>query len=549
MYRNSVADVLFRFAGACVCLILSAQPVAAQDAPQVPPPHDHSQMAPEQHGAMSHMREGSGTSWLPDASPMYAVHRQRGAWELMAHGNGFLQFLSDSGERGHDQFGSINWVMGMAHRIIGSGRVGFRGMLSLEPWTIRGCGYPDLLASGERCDGQSIHDQQHQHDLFMEIAAQYDRPLAGSMRWQVYGGPAAEPALGPVAYPHRVSAMPNLLAPITHHWLDATHITFGVVTGGIYNNRWKVEASAFNGREPDEERTDFDLAALDSMSARVWFLPSAHIALQFSAGELTEAEPAENGGPRIDVTRVTASGTYHRDFREGSILATTAAWGRNVEQDHASNALLVETNLTFDDSDTWFGRFEVVGKSAHDLDVPGDGTFTVGKLQGGYVRYLNTWKSLKPGFGVSASVGFVPESLKPFYGSRTNVGFGVFATLRPAAMSMAMMNMPHAPGAAPMDHSKMPMDHSKTPMDHSKMKPEKPASKPAAGKPTTPPPASEAKLPVLPADRIIDPACPKIDLVNAPRATYQGRVYYFCSTADRDEFVKDPAAYLKKRAK
>jgi hypothetical protein len=114
----------------------------------------------------------------------------------------------------------------------------------------------------------------------MEIAAQYDRPLTNSARWQVYGGPAAEPALGPAAYPQRISATPNLLAPIARHWLDATHITFGVLTGGIYGNRWKAEA-----------------------------------------------EPGEDGGDRVDVTRVTASATYHRAVREGGVWATTAAWG------------------------------------------------------------------------------------------------------------------------------------------------------------------------------------------------------------------------------
>ena len=223
--------------------------------------HVHSQMTAEQHGVSA--REGSGTAWLPDASLMYAIHGQRGPWELMGHGNAFVQFLDDTGDRGHDQFGSINWLMGMAHRNIGAGRLGLRGMFSFEPATIRGCGYPDLLATGEQCNGAPIRDQQHQHDLFMEVAASYDRPLRGTLRWQLYGGPAGEPALGPVAYPHRLSAMPNLLAPITHHWLDATHITFGVVTTGIYGSRWKAEVSAFNGREPDEERTGFDFAPLD----------------------------------------------------------------------------------------------------------------------------------------------------------------------------------------------------------------------------------------------------------------------------------------------
>ncbi|HEX7741236.1 MAG TPA: hypothetical protein VF442_02190, partial [Sphingobium sp.] len=179
-------------------------------------------------------REGSGTSWLPDASPMYMVHRQKGPWMLMAHANAFLQYLHESGDRGAHQTGSINWLMGMAERGVGRGHLELRGMLSAEPWTIRGCGYPDLLASGELCSGETIHDRQHPHDLFMELSAEYDRPLAGTTRLQLYGGPAAEPALGPVAYPHRISAMPNPIAPISHHWLDSTHVAFGVVTGGVY---------------------------------------------------------------------------------------------------------------------------------------------------------------------------------------------------------------------------------------------------------------------------------------------------------------------------
>jgi YHS domain-containing protein len=337
--------------------------------------------------------------------------------------------------------------------------------------------------------------------------------------------------------------MPNLLAPIAHHWLDATHITFGVVTGGLYGDRWKAEASAFNGREPDEDRTDFDLAALDSVSGRVWFLPTANLAIQMSAGRLREAEPSDDAGSRIDVTRATASATYHRMFSDNNIWASTVAWGRNTEPEHASNAVLVETNVTLDERNAWFGRFEVVGKSAHDLDVDQEGTFTVGKLQGGYTRYLSVWMGLKPGLGVSASAGFVPDSLKNVYGSRVNAGFGVFVTVRPAAMSMMQRSPGGAmPGAAPTDHSKMKMpehEHAAPAQTGPAKAPAATAERPAPGDP---------RLPVIQAERVIDPACAdRIDLTNAPRATHEGKVYYFCSGADREEFLKDPAAYLKKR--
>jgi hypothetical protein len=381
-------------------------------------------------------REASGTAWLPDVTPMYGIQATSGAWQLMAHGNLFAQFLREGGERGRTQTGSINWAMGMARRSAGAGRVGLRAMFSLEPWTVRGCGYPDLLASGEVCDGEPIHDRQHPHDLIMELAAEYERPL-GPVRLQAYGGLAGEPALGPVAYPHRFSALANPIVPIAHHWLDATHITYGVITGAVYGSKWKAEASMFNGREPDEDRVDFDLASLSSLSARLWYLPRPSTALQVSAGHLDDAEPAHQGSGRVDVNRVTASATYHRAIGRGDVWGSTMAWGRNSEEGEASNALLLETTVTFDDRDAWFGRFETGSKGAHDLDIhDSDGRFTVAKLQAGYVRYFRAWQGLTPGFGGSVSAGIVPRSLQLTYGSRVNGGFGLFFTLRPAGHLM-----------------------------------------------------------------------------------------------------------------
>jgi hypothetical protein len=310
-------------------------------------------------------------------------------------------------------------------------------MVSLEPWTIRGCGYPDLLASGEVCRGEAIHDRQHPHDLFMELAVTYDRPLAGAVRLQLYGAPVGEPALGPVAFPHRLSATSNPIAPITHHWFDATHIADGVVTAAIYGNRWKTEASVFNGREPDEHRTGLDFGALDSWSGRLWWLPTKQWALQVSAGRLKEAEAGHDGGPRVDVNRSTASATYHHRFPSGTIWASTVGWGRNAEPDsHATNALLAETSFTIRERETWFGRFELSQKSDHDLATDVPGLFKVGKLQVGYTRHLPAWHGWKPGLGGSVSAGVVPDSLKALYGSRVNLGFGVFVTVRPAVLAM-----------------------------------------------------------------------------------------------------------------
>jgi hypothetical protein len=388
-------------------------------------------------------RDSSGTAWLPDASPMYGVEIPAGSWSVMLHGNAFVQFLNEGGTRAAQQGGSINWAMAMARRRVASGRLGLRTMLSLEPWTIPGCGYPDLLATGEACNGEPIHDRQHPHDLVMELAAEYRAPLAGTARWQIYGGLAGEPALGPAAFPHRMSSMPNPLAPISHHWIDATHITFGVVTAGVFAQKWKVEGSMFNGREPDDDRTDLDLKPFDSVSGRVWFLPTRELALQISAGHLEEAEAGhaldrvDGTAIRVDVDRLTASASYQRPLGEAWQWASTIAFGRNHESGNATSALLLETSFALRERDTWFGRFEWAEKSAADLDVH-DSTaiYDVAKLQLGYTAYFPAWRRLTPGFGGSVSVGFVPPSLAPVYGHRANPGIALFLTIRPAAHHM-----------------------------------------------------------------------------------------------------------------
>ena len=408
----------------------TSSPASHQHDPPAQPEHEHHAMS------MSDMtREGSGTSWLPDESPMFVIHKMSGPWMLMFHENLFVQSLHESGRRGSNQFGSVNWAMGMAQRSLGPGKLGLKGMLSAEPLTIGGCGYPDLLASGERCDGEPIHDRQHPHDVFMELSASYDAPLVGDTRWQVYAAPSGEPALGPVAFPHRVSAMASPLAPISHHWMDSTHISFGVITGGIYNHRWKAETSVFNGREPDEHRANIEFGRLDSVSGRVWFLPTSRLAFQVSVGHLNDAEAADHGGAPLDVVRTTASVTYHRPLKDNSMWATTIAWGNNAESERKSNALLLETTVTLRDRDTWYGRAEVVGKNAHDLaiaDADANGEFAVAKIQAGYTRYLRALGEFQPGLGASLSLGIVPETLQDDYGKRANIGAAVYLTLRPS---------------------------------------------------------------------------------------------------------------------
>ena len=392
--------------------------------------------------------EASGTSWLPAATPMYGWTVNRVGWELMAHANVFAQFLLESGEihRRGQQFGGINWVMGMATRAVGQGRVKLQTMLSAEPWTIRGCGYPDLLATGEICERDTIHDRQHPHDLFMEVAAAYERPLSSTVRWQIYAAPAGEPALGPTAFPHRPSSMSNPLAPITHHWLDSTHISFGVVTSGVYSRHWKAEASVFNGREPDPIRTDFDFGRLDAFAARLSIASGNRWTFQASAGRLPQAEAGPGRLPRTDVTRETASISY-QGIGEGRFWATTIAYGVNSQRTvipegrvyQIGHALLAETSNTFRHRNTVFGRIEIVGKPAHDFHADQYATlvFTVGKVEAGYLREMRQWHGFVPGVGGMAMLSITPPLLAPYYGGRLVPGFGVFLNLRPSVHSMS----------------------------------------------------------------------------------------------------------------
>lgn len=387
-------------------------------------------------------REGSGTAWLPDLSPMYAVHTMAGPWELMLHGNVFVQYIDEGSDRGDEQLGSVNWLMGMARRPLLGGEQTFRAMLSAEPLTVGECGYPDLLATGEFCgDRGALHDRQHPHDLFMELATIHERALGRSLGLQLYAALAGEPALGPVAYPHRPSALPNVLAPINHHWHDATHIGFGVLTAGVFGRRWKLEGSVFNGREPDEDRYDLDLAALDSWAGRIWFLPTERWALQLSAGRLNDAEQPAPGAPRTDVDRITASATYHAPVGERGYWASTLVWGRNDEAgEPATDGLLLESALNLRGRDVFFARAEVVEKTAEDLVLEDpaleERVFTVGKLHLGYLRQLGQFAGLIPGIGAGVTVSFVGDDLEPFYGESTPLGFNLFVNLKPGRMEM-----------------------------------------------------------------------------------------------------------------
>lgn len=380
------------------------------------------------YGPYSMSREASGTSWQPDSTPIQGIQQMSGDWMLMFDGYVNAIYDHQGGPRGGSKSFSNSMAMAMAQRPLGIGTLGLRAMVSLDPLMGK-TGYPLLLATGETANGRDpLVDRQHPHDLFMELATTYSVPLSDNSSVFVYFGYPGEPALGPTTFMHRFSGMDNPEAPISHHWLDSTHIVFGVATVGYVYDKWKIEGSSFTGREPDQNRWDFDSAKFDSGSARLTFNPSPNWSLQTSYGAIKSPEQLS---PNVDEDRITASATYNKPFGDDN-WATTFAWGRKMENPGGDfDAWLLESAFNFNERHTIFGRAERVDE--HDLfesPSPLTGqTFTVNTLTLGYVYDIPIAERIKLGFGALGSVYSLPGALDSAYGS-SPTSYMIFTRLK-----------------------------------------------------------------------------------------------------------------------
>ncbi|NML67155.1 hypothetical protein HHL22_18275 [Hymenobacter sp. RP-2-7] len=316
-------------------------------------------------------RNGSGTAWQPDQTPMYMWMQHKGPWMLMYHGAAFGRYTSQNfnhrGARGQaDAVDGPNWLMTMAQRTVGArGLLNLTLMMSLDPLTETRGGYPLLFQTGESYKGQPLIDKQHPHDLFSGLSVGYTYAFSKDVDLTAYLGYPGEPAIGPTAFMHRISAMPNPDAPLSHHWTDATHITFGVATLGLRYKQFKLEGSNFTGREPDQYRYGFDRPRADSWAARLNWNPTSELALQVSHAYIKSPEDLH---PDENVRRTTASVLHSRSWGERHFIASALVWGMN--QGHgprAEHAVLAETNLTLG-RPTFYGRYEFVQKDSEELN-------------------------------------------------------------------------------------------------------------------------------------------------------------------------------------
>lgn len=389
-------------------------------------------------------RNGSGTGWLPDSTPMYGHMFHSKKWMYMLHGNVFVRYnrqdVLNAGTRGGKKFDSVNWFMFMGQRKTGSkGLLRFSSMLSLDR-LFGGNGYPLLFQTGESWQGQPLVDRQHPHDLVSELSVAYTHAFNQNTDAYVYLGYPGEPALGSVAFMHRVSSLYNPDAPLSHHWNDGTHITYGVATLGLRYDQFKIEASSFTGREPDENRFDFDRPHFDSYSGRLTWNPGSNWSFQVSQGFI---KSPENLHPGDDVYRTTASFSYALPLGARSFFNANGLWGlnRSHRSEHAAlfELTYVRNRLAL------YGRYEWVQKSVHELDLDenlytADVLFAVNALTLG--MGYDAWQSryINVSAGAQASVYKADNRLDPLYG-RYPVSAQVYLRFYPPRMNTADMRM------------------------------------------------------------------------------------------------------------
>ena len=394
-------------------------------------------------------RMGSGTSWQPASTVMPMMHKQVNDWLVMFHYNFTAGVNAQGGPRGVTKVESANWFMPSAMRRVGDGTLELRGMFSFEPFTFPPGGSPLLFQTGETYKGEPIIDKQHPHDLFMELSATYTLPLGERGTWFVYGGYPGEPALGPVAFMHRASASENTSAPLSHHLQDSSHISFGVVTTGFTYRWFKLEGSLFNGREPGENRYNFEANPWTSRSARLSFAPNENWSMQISHGFLRNPEALEPG----DVRRTTASISYNRRFERGN-WASSLIWGRNHESHSGEifnlNGYLAESTVNFLDRNYIYTRLELSDKNSllrhDDLERLGfeehHPSFRIGAYTFGGARDI--WNTDKTSLAIGSDVTFYskPSILDSVYG-KNPVSWKIFIRLRPSKMTMHGMHGTH----------------------------------------------------------------------------------------------------------
>lgn len=399
----------------------------------------HPPSAAQEHMMEEMIHLGSGTAWQPEDNPRAFKMSHFGEGGMaMWQGNAYLDFQGQGGPRGRDRVMSQNYTMTSVGHTMGNSRFAqVNAMVSLEPWTMGPKGYSELFQTGESLNGLPLVDVQHPHDLFLELSANLQQRLTEKTWLNFYLAPVGEPVLGPVAYHHRYSAWLNPISPLGHHSQDATHVSFGVLTAGIQRPHWQLEASLFNGKEPDENRRDFDFGPLTSWATRLTVAPNAHWTFQASQGFLDDPDRLEPG----DVHRLTASAQYQKTWPDGW-FASTLALGHNLQSGPNDNSVLLEATVNFKERNYVFSRVENLQR--HGLIEGNEATsWNLTAVSLGLARDISGARWLPLQLGAMVTMYAKPQQLEAEYGSFP-VAFSAFLrTSTPKTHGHHMGRHPH----------------------------------------------------------------------------------------------------------
>jgi len=380
--------------------------------------------------SLPHSRHASGTAWMPDSTPMYGMMGRARDWEMMYHGAAHFTYDRMEGKRGDEKFVIPNWMMVLARRKPWK----LAAMVSLDPLTVGGGGYPLLFQTGETWNDRPLKDHQHPHNFFSELSATYTHPNQDKSAAYLYLAPVGEPALGPPTFMHRTFALDDALSPIGHHWQDATHIAYGVVTAGYQTHSWQAEFSTFNGREPGENRLAIERPKFDSFSGRLSYNPNPNWALQISHGFLKSPETLH---PEENLHRTTASAIYNRPQGEGRNFQASLVWGKNRLSGRDLDSFLLEGQWKRDGGWTPYLRYEQIRKDAEELVLPAfpaSRSFPLRQATLGIVKDLPSRGDYQWGIGGQVFFNIVPEALQPIYGKHP-LGWLIFVRVHPKQMT------------------------------------------------------------------------------------------------------------------
>lgn len=394
----------------------------------------------------------AGTSIEPAAEPVPMLMRASSGWTFMLHGTAFVADTQQhaSSPRNRDKLFSTNWAMPMAQHRLGPGSLTLRTMFSLEPATVTGRFFPELFQQGETAYGAPIIDGQHPHDFVMELAALYDVPIAEHTLVSLYLAPVGDPAIGPTAYPHRLSASEDPIATLGHHQQDSTHIAFNVMTAGLTYKTLRAEISGFHGAEPTEARWHLQPSpngvTPDSISGRLTWAPTPRIAAQYSVAHIASPEALSLSQNQF---RQTASVMFsrpvgaHKDTTSmpGMMMSTPASgnwsttlvWGqtKSLPDNQTENSYLLESLLTLH-RNSFYTRMEAAARTSELLTPAPSVEIPVGHVQAytlGYDRAYRIAPHLEAAPGIQFTQYRTPDALTPTYG-RTPFSVVTFLRLR-----------------------------------------------------------------------------------------------------------------------